>query len=172
MTRSLFLLAHASAFLPTVSAWGAMGHETVALIAQNYVKSATASWAQNILGSTSDTYMADVSTWADSYRYTTAGKFSAPYHYIDAEDSPPSSCGVDYNRDCGSSGCSVSAIANYTNRVADSTLSSSDHLDALRFIIHFIGDLHQPLHDEAINVGGNTISVKFNGSSTNLHHIW
>lgn len=50
---------------------------------------------------------------ADSYRYTTAGKFSAPYHYIDANDSPPSSCSVDLSRDCDSEGCVVSAIKNY-----------------------------------------------------------
>src|SRR5580700_7879406 len=36
----------------------------------------------------------------------------------------------------------------------------------------FIGDLHQPLHDEALDLGGNDISVTFNGATTNLHHIW
>jgi len=54
---------------------------------------------------------------ADSYRYTTAGKFSAPFHYIDALDSPPSSCGVDYTRDCGTGGCVVSAINNYVSPI-------------------------------------------------------
>lgn len=53
---------------------------------------------------------------SDSYRYTTAGTFSAPYHYIDALDSPPTSCSVDYARDCGVGGCVVSAISNYVNR--------------------------------------------------------
>ena len=98
---------------PLIHAWGALGHETVALIAQKYVTPNTVSYVQNILGDSSDTYMAGVATWADSYRYTSAGRFSAPYHFIDAEDSPPSSCSVDYARDCGSHGCSVSAIGNY-----------------------------------------------------------
>lgn len=42
----------------------------------------------------------------------------------------------------------------------------------MRFVIHFIGDLHQPLHDENLEVGGNTIEVTFDGTVTNLHHIW
>ena len=57
--------------------------------------------------------MPSISSYADDYRYTTAGKFSAPYHFIDAEDNPPSACSVDLNRDCGAGGCVVSAIANY-----------------------------------------------------------
>jgi S1/P1 Nuclease len=112
-TRNLVLLTSALALSPVAHAWGTLGHDTVALIAQHYVTSATKSWAQKLLGSTSSTYLADVATWADSYRYTSAGSFSAPYHYIDAEDNPPSSCNVEYSRDCGSKGCSISAMANY-----------------------------------------------------------
>lgn len=96
-------------------AWGTVGHETVAYIAQNFVSSATASYVQEVLGSSSTSYMASVATWADSYRYTDAGEFSAPFHYIDALDSPPESCGVDYERDCTDAGCSISAINNYVS---------------------------------------------------------
>ena len=153
-------------------AWGTVGHETVAYIASNFVKSSTKTWAQGILGDTSTNYLANVATWADSYRYTSAGAFSAPYHYIDAEDNPPSLCNVDYNRDCGSAGCSVSAIANYTTRVQSSSLSDTEINNALRFLVHFLGDITQPLHDEALEVGGNDIDVTFAGAKTNLHHIF
>ncbi|KAF2490279.1 nuclease PA3 [Lophium mytilinum] len=157
---------------PLASAWGTLGHDTVAYIAQNFVTSATKSWAQGILDDNSSSYLASVATWADTYRYTAAGKFSAPYHFIDAEDNPPTSCGVDYTRDCGESGCVVSAIQNYTSRVVDDSLSTTERQMALKWIIHFIGDIHQPLHDEALDVGGNTIDVTFEGTDTNLHHIW
>lgn len=100
-------------FVPTISAWGTLGHDTVALIAQNFVAANTKTYAETILNDTSATYLANVATWADSYRSTAAGKFSAPFHYIDAEDDPPHECGVDFQRDCGSEGCVVSAIANY-----------------------------------------------------------
>jgi hypothetical protein len=98
-----------------VSAWGTLGHDTVALIAQNFISAETKKFAQGLLNDTSTTYLANVATWADSYRSTAAGKFSAPFHYIDAEDDPPHSCGVDLQRDCGSAGCVVSAIANYVS---------------------------------------------------------
>ncbi|KAJ5988439.1 hypothetical protein N7481_003649 [Penicillium waksmanii] len=153
-------------------AWGVLGHATVAYVAQHYVSSETASWAQGVLGNSSSSYLAGIASWADQYRLTSAGKWSAPLHFIDAEDDPPSSCNVDYDRDCGSSGCSISAVANYTQRVSDSSLSDADVAEALRFLVHFLGDMTQPLHDEAYEVGGNNIKVTFNGYSDNLHSDW
>ena len=153
-------------------AWGALGHATVAYVAQNYLNDDTASWAQNILGDTSDSYLASIASWADEYRETSAGAWSAGFHFIDAEDNPPSTCDVNYDRDCGSGGCSISAMANYTQRVADNSLSSEQIAEALKFIVHFTGDLTQPLHDEAYQVGGNEIEVTFNGYKDNLHADW
>ncbi|KIX94503.1 uncharacterized protein Z520_09889 [Fonsecaea multimorphosa CBS 102226] len=154
------------------NAWGTLGHETIAWIAQSYVSSTTKAAVQSILDSTTSDYMANVSTWADSYRYTSEGGWSAPLHFIDANDNPPESCSVDFSRDCGDAGCSVSAIVNYTSILLDDNAKSSTLLDAMRFIIHFVGDLHQPLHDEGLDVGGNTINVTYDGDKTNLHHIW
>lgn len=65
-----------------------------------------------------------------------------------------------------------SAIANYTQRIASTNLSTTEKNYALRFLVHFIGDIHQPLHDEALEVGGNDIDVTFDNTTTNLHHIW
>ena len=59
-----------------------------------------------------------------------------------------------------------------TSRVTDNTLSTEDTFEALKFIIHFVGDIHQPLHDENLDVGGNDIKVTFGKTQTNLHHIW
>lgn len=125
-----------------------------------------------MLGDTSTSYLANIASWADDYRETTAGKWSAPLHFIDAQDSPPTTCDVNYSRDCGSSGCSVSAMVNYTQRVADGRLSTAHVAEALKFLVHFTGDLTQPLHDEAYEVGGNDIDVTFNGYSDNLHADW
>jgi len=98
--------------LPAAHAWGTLGHDTVALIAQNFVTSPK-KFCQTVLNDTSSSYLANVATWADSFRYTAAGEFSKPFHFIDAEDDPPHACNVDYQRDCGEEGCVVSAIANY-----------------------------------------------------------
>ncbi|KAF2798560.1 hypothetical protein K505DRAFT_333332 [Melanomma pulvis-pyrius CBS 109.77] len=158
--------------LPQVSAWGTLGHDTVAFIAQSFICNKTRAFAQNLLNDSSSSYLANVATWADTYRYTAEGSFSAPLHYIDALDNPPTSCNVDYERDCPEEGCIVSAIANYTVRVKTASLPLIERQKALKWIIHFLGDIHQPLHVENLEIGGNTIAVSFNGTSTNLHHIW
>ncbi|KAF4966004.1 hypothetical protein FSARC_6259 [Fusarium sarcochroum] len=156
-----------------VHGWGVLGHATVAYVAQHFLDNDVASWTQGVLGDTSDSYLANVASWADTYRATAAGKWSAPLHFIDAEDSPPAKCNVDYDRDCGSSGCSISAVANYTRRVGDGRLSKANQAEALKFLVHFLGDITQPLHDEAYEIGGNDIKVTFNGySGDNLHLDW
>ncbi|KAJ7465154.1 putative nuclease PA3 [Mycena latifolia] len=160
------------ATLQGVRAWGALGHATVAYVAQNYVSAETASWAQGVLADTSTSYLANIASWADTYRATTAGAWSAPLHFIDAEDNPPTSCSVNYARDCGATGCSVSAVANYTQRAGDGRLSADHVAEAVRFLVHFVGDITQPLHDEALELGGNDIAVTFDGFSDNLHSDW
>ncbi|KAK6196780.1 hypothetical protein LQW54_011186 [Pestalotiopsis sp. IQ-011] len=171
MVRVADLAVLSAAALPGAVAWGAMGHETVAYIATNFVAASTKTYFQSLLGDTSTDYLASVASWADSYRYTTAGSFSSGYHYIDAQDNPPSSCGVDLDRDCAD-GCVVSAISNYTTRVLNAKLSASDRQIAAKMIIHFIGDIGQPLHCEELETGGNGIDVLYDGDDTNLHHIW
>lgn len=108
----------ALALTPHAHAWGAYGHETVAYVASNFVSAATKTFFQNLLGDTSVNYLASVAAYADSYRSTTAGKFSAPFHFVDARDDPPSSCSVDFERDCGADGCVISAIQNYVGPFA------------------------------------------------------
>ncbi|KAF2253712.1 hypothetical protein BU26DRAFT_228778 [Trematosphaeria pertusa] len=167
-TLSLSLLA----LFSRASAWGTLGHDTVAFIAQSFISPATVTYTQTLLNSTSSSYLASIATWADSYRYTAEGAFSAPLHYIDALDNPPTSCDVDFDRDCPEEGCIVSAIANYTARMKDEALGVDERQKALKWVVHFLGDIHQPLHVENLAVGGNTINVTFDGAATNLHHIW
>lgn len=54
----------------------------------------------------------------------------------------------------------------------DSSLSATDRKQAMEFLIHFLGDITQPLHDEAEEVGGNDISVTWDGATTSLHACW
>ncbi|KAF7320541.1 Nuclease PA3 [Mycena chlorophos] len=165
------VLALASA--RSVYGWGVLGHATVAYVAQNYLDSDVVTWAQGVLDDTSSSYFANIASWADDYRETTAGAWSAPFHFIDAQDNPPTTCDVSYTRDCTSAGCSISAIANYTQRVGDGRLSASNTAQALKFLVHLLGDITQPLHDEALDVGGNTITVTFDGyDDDNLHADW
>jgi hypothetical protein len=132
----------------------------------------TASFFQILLRNSSSDYLAGVATWADSIRYTKWGHFTGPFHFIDAKDTPPTNCSVDFDRDCKQEGCVVSAIGNYTSRLLDPKLPAWERAQAAKFVIHFVGDIHQPLHTEDVARGGNGIHVLFDGVELNLHHVW
>ncbi|PWW78499.1 hypothetical protein C7212DRAFT_362955 [Tuber magnatum] len=135
---------------PLTSAWGKLGHRTVALLSTRYLLPETAQWVRRLLGTES---IVAASTWADDYSHSRDGRYSAPWHWIDAKDNPPHTCEVKYSRDYGE-------------------LSHSERAMALKFVIHFIGDIHQPLHTEDLLRGGNGIDVTFDGRERNLHSVW
>ncbi|KAK6347590.1 hypothetical protein TWF718_005428 [Orbilia javanica] len=151
-------------------AWGFYGHKTVALLASRYLLPETSTFVQTFLyrGQT----IMDAAVWADRYAHIPLGRYSKTWHYIDAKDDPPRSCGVMYSRDCGGSGCIVSALVNMTARIQDEELPWAQRAQALRFILHFLGDIHQPLHTEHASLGGNLIKVHFHGTEINLHSAW
>jgi len=119
--------------------------------------------------------------WADGYAHTSEGHFSYQWHWIDTHDHQPESCHLDYARDCAKGGCVVSAIANQTGilreciaQVKDGQLAGGANLTcsyALKWVAHFLGDIHQPLHASGRAVGGNTYKVVFGNHSTQLHAV-
>ncbi|KAI0323505.1 nuclease Le1 [Cubamyces sp. BRFM 1775] len=154
-------------------AWGTLGHQTVGYVAQEFLAPKALAFVKSSLGSTYDESLGPAAPWADSVKYESAYRWSSPLHFVDAEDSPLSgSCSVEEQRDCGDEDCILAAIANYTTRVARTSLSATQRQEALKFLDHFLGDIGQPLHVEAYEVGGNDISAKCSGDSTNLHAAW
>lgn len=93
--------------------------------------------------------------------------------YLDqiADDPLNGSCSVSYSRDCGASGCILSALSNYTHRLSLKSLPATESTQALYFVTHFLGDIGQPLHVENYEVGGNSIAATCGGNSTNLHSV-
>jgi hypothetical protein len=74
-------------------------------------------------------------------------------------------------RDCADEVCVAGAIMNYTSQL--SSTSGDQQTDALMFVVHFIGDIHQPLHVAFVSdKGGNTYEGSFFGQATNLHQVW
>lgn len=102
--------------------------------------------------------------WADQYSHTTEGRFSYQWHWIDTHDRAPEYCNLEYSKDCAKGGCVVSAIANQTGILREcvrnfesGALSDSTNLTcsyALKWVAHFLGDIHQPLHANGRAVGG------------------
>jgi hypothetical protein len=182
MLRTIFIVTLCTSLLPTAHSWGTVGHQTVASIAQSLLTPRAAALVDNLLeGAT----MASVSTWADQVRNLPEWAWSKPLHFA---DTPDRVCNYNYNRDCiyeGERGmCVTGAIANFTDQLVQSfknisrvrnlnnTLGVSP-TDALKFVIHFVGDSHQPLHTGFLgDLGGNTITVRFFGRSANLHAVW
>lgn len=148
------------------------GHITIAYVASNFVQPQTQSYFQRLLRNDTGDYLANVATWADSIRYTKWGHYTGVFHFIDAKDDPPTSCTVDLDRDCKKEGCVVTAIQNYTTQVLDPDMPAWLRAQAAKFVVHFVGDIHQPLHDENVARGGNGIHVLWQGAELNLHHVW
>ncbi|KAG6009888.1 hypothetical protein E4U21_000990 [Claviceps maximensis] len=172
MRVSIATLAVGLASAPAATAWGSLGHITTAYLASHFVANSTEAFFKELLRSHDDDYLANVASWADSVRYTKWGRFTKNFHFIDAHDSPPYSCNVDYERDCKADGCVISALANYTQQSLDPSLPAWRRAQAAKFVIHFVGDLHQPLHNEDVALGGNRIHVLWDGKTFNLHHVW
>ncbi|KAM5542535.1 hypothetical protein V8D89_003994 [Ganoderma adspersum] len=155
-------------------AWGNLGHETIGFVAQQFLAPKALTFVQSTLNSTWNFSLGPAAIWADQVKSETAFKWSADLHFVDAQDSPlTGECSVDEQRDCANQDCILAAIANYTTRVVETGLAKEQTLEALLFLDHFLGDIGQPLHVEALEVGGNDISAKCSGeSSSNLHAVW
>jgi hypothetical protein len=169
-----YLTVFAAASFSYVCAWGATGHQLAGAIAQQLINSDTYDTVKGLLAKDFNGNMSASATWADVVKRKDGYRWSSPLHFTDIQDNPSKSClPYDGKRDCANGMCLVGAIANYTSRLACS-YSEDQRAEALKFIIHFVGDLTQPLHNCARLVGGNDVKIgKFDNRHTlNLHEIW
>ncbi|KAF4714241.1 hypothetical protein FOZ62_000640 [Perkinsus olseni] len=159
---------------PCVSAWGVDGHSTVAEVGDNRLSVNARQAVNAIMGD--GVRLGEFSSWPDFILHGTPEEkeewgWSAGLHYADSQD-----CTFEYDRDCKDDWCVAGAIKNYTRRVADESLSRYERQVAMKFLVHFMGDIHQPLHaGSSSNLGGNLIKVTTdfaNNKSTNLHSVW
>jgi hypothetical protein len=191
------LLLMACTFIAAASpvhAWGCKGHETVALIAEAHLTPSARAAAFKILAdgpidpalsryckeANLDAF-ADASTWADDERQVRPD--TAPWHFINIPRGVRESSAKDY---CPpATGCITSALAAQIAILRNRKATAQARGDALRFVIHFVGDIHQPLHDTNNNdQGGNCVPVTFYREAPvernpttesyrpNLHGVW
>jgi hypothetical protein len=154
-------------------AWGYEGHRIIAEIAEQFLELQTAHHVRDLLAIENLTTLAEVSTWADEIRpqhpETRRWYFvNIPLHPTAAESS-----GYDAARDCPQHECVVAKIEEFERVLADPQASERKRLEALKYVVHFIGDVHQPLHaSNNDDRGGNDVAVTFMGRQTNLHAVW
>lgn len=158
-----------------VQGWGPQGHRLVAIVAANHL---TPVARQNVKALLRDESLADVAVWADAY--VAEHRETAPWHYVNI---PAEGTRYDPVRDCPRRDCVVARIRDNQERLGNSSLGRADRAMALRFLVHLIGDLHQPFHAIGVQRGGNGIPVSIFGSTTcgrgdpgrsscNLHGLW
>lgn len=169
MKRALACLAFCLAFTPLCAfAWGPKGHEAVAHIAaMNLTPKARAAVA-GLLGGEAEAMMAINASWADEIRE--ARPQTASWHYVNLQLSQD----MRYRpaRDCPRDNCVVAQILRQ-EAVLRSNAPRQAKTEALRFLIHLIGDVHQPLHAaDNRDRGGNQVRLRYRGQRINLHHFW
>ena len=150
-------------------AWGETGHEAVALIAEQNMTPQALQQVQAILG---DMTMLQASIWPDIVKHTSGWQHTAAYHFADTESGQ--SYFDDFNRpNFIQNGDVIRALVKAEDILRDSSTTTTQKKYALAFMIHFVGDLHQPLHEgHPEDLGGNKIRATFFGKRTNLHAIW
>lgn len=170
-SRSSLLLAWLiglalSAAMPTVAlAWGSEGHQVIATLAERQLTPAAKKQIDRILSLEPGETLATISTWADEHRNPSTGH----WHYINF---PRGNCVYAPQRDCPDGRCVVEAIQKQQEILA-SEASDEQRLRALKYLVHFMGDIHQPLHaGYRDDKGGNTYQLQAFMRGSNLHALW
>ena len=152
--------------------WSGDSHRVIARIASQFLRESGKNYiAEHLTGqdaSVVEKSLIEHSTYADSVEWSSDLHFShTPYRAC----SP-----FDMKRDCqmvdGTHRCIVTAIANYTMRASNVELTSEDRAEAIKFLIHLIGDIHNPVHvGFAEDFGGNLIHLS-DPAGKSLHDVW
>ena len=146
--------------------WGGEGHSLIARIAWDEMTPAARAKAQEILGP--GVTLESIASWADQVRRNRSE--SAPWHYIDIPIDKPH---LDMARDCAKGDCVIAKIEEFRKVVKDPATPPVQRKEALMFLVHFVGDMHQPLHcSDNKDRGGNEVRVQFGDRPSNLHSLW
>lgn len=172
---------------PAALAWGAAGHEIVATIAQMHLHPDVLPVLCDILDPSLSNHsspathppchLAPVAAWADRVRMMPAYRHTATWHYVGAvDDSPGTACAFPGERGWNGRRDSnvLAALGNQTRAVAgflDGEGGLADAADALKFLVHFAGDMHMPLHLTGRERGGNGAKVTFDGRMTSKYPV-
>jgi hypothetical protein len=157
--------AEGAVYRPATVTWGMNGHRIVSAIAERHLLPVTRLRITELIGPYS---LAQIGNWADWYRATPEGRHTSTWHYVNI---PP---GEEYAEPESETPRDLIQAMRLEERIlGDTTRSIEDRAMALKLLVHFVGDAHQPLHvSYASDRGGNQIEVTWFGLPTNLHRVW
>ena len=176
------VLAGAAALPAPALAWGFEGHEIVAAIARARLTPAVRAKVDAILAGDADTLtapdMLSRATWADAWRGA-GHRETAQWHFVDLELDHPDLNAACFGRPAAGAlasqgpaqDCVVDKIEAFAAELGAPAIAPAERLLALKYLLHFVGDVHQPLHaSDHQDRGGNCVRIALGGSRTsNLH---
>lgn len=155
----LFTAVSAYSFGPT-------GHRVVGRIAENHLTPEAKKALTAIMGAES---LARAATWPDDIRSDPAYNSTSPWHFVTIEDGQK----YEPTAEALKKGDVIEAIGRFMLQLKDKSTSREDKILAIRWLVHLVGDVHQPLHvGRGPDRGGNSIDVVWFGEKTNLHSLW
>jgi hypothetical protein len=188
LLRSLLVLLLGWGLAAPAFGWSQLGHTLVGDLAELELSPAARAQVRELLAGEREPTLGGIASWADALRYSEPARFRATsaWHYINARGG---GCAFDLARDCREGNCIVAAILAQERVLADRTQPVAARRDALKFVVHLMGDLHQPLHaGSREDSGGNRFQVSLSTRiepedharasyrdgvmGTNLHAVW
>lgn len=189
MVRYIALLLACLSLCPSdAMAWSKPGHRMVGEIAQRHLTPAARAQATALLQGEPEPTLAGVASWADDLRKSRPEEYERTerWHYINF---PANTCAYVPKRDCPDGNCVAGQIEEWRAVLADRSRPVAERRDALKFLVHFVGDAHQPLHNtNRKDKGGNDFQISLRTDlapkgdlarqyvdgvmGTNLHSIW
>lgn len=157
--------------VPEALGWGREGHRIIGLLAESGLSPAARAEVRRLLAGEPEPSLAGVSTWADEVRERPEWRHTTPWHWVNLPRANP--CGFVPARDCPEGNCIVGAIRAQFEVLGDRRRPDAERRVALKFLVHFVGDLHQPFHAGfGFDRGGNTHQLRFDRQGWNLHALW
>jgi hypothetical protein len=151
---------------PAAFGWGVEGHNLIARIAEAQLTPAARERVAAILGP--GVSLASIASWPDEIRPIRPE--TAHWHFVDI---PITVAHLNMERDCPNGDCVLARIVLFEQIVGDPAATPLEREEALKFLVHFVGDMHQPLHcSNNDDRGGNGVRVVYQGRATNLHSLW
>jgi hypothetical protein len=165
LLRRAAIVATALVTSPPATAWGTQGHQLIGNLAQAQLTTKAKTEIDKLLALEPGETLSSISTWADEH----CNPATAAWHYVNF---PKNTCTYDADRDCPGGNCVVAAIDRQLAVLA-SDAPAEQRLTALKYVVHFVADIHQPLHaGYAEDRGGNSYQLQAFMRGSNLHALW
>ena len=167
--KKIFIAVFFILGIAEVSAWGVTGHRVVAEIAENHLTNRAKRKLKKLIGKQKLAYWAN---WPDNVRNSPEWKNTSTWHYVNIPAQESKEQFIEQLKNNNKPNI-YTAIQNVKGIIVDKNTPDTDREIYLRFLVHFLGDMMQPMHTgREEDLGGNLIKIQFFKKDTNLHSLW